>query len=109
MCPIAHQPYRNSIESIGSGSEVAPRDPRAGGKGDRLALSPRNGFEGMPESRPAPAFYLHERDEPILFHHEVDLFAEKTNVTIEDSPTRRFQEGLSQRFETSSAAYRIQG
>ena len=61
----------------------------------------------MAERGAAAAFYLYKRDEPVLFHHEVDLLAEKTNITIEDSPTLLLQEGLGQRFEMTSATYGI--
>jgi hypothetical protein len=87
---------------------VAPRDPGAGGKGDLLPLSSGDAFEGMDKSGPAAAFYLHKRDEPTLFHHEVDLPVKKKNVTIEDPPPCLFQEGLDQQFETASAACGIQ-
>ena len=62
----------------------------------------------MSECRPATPFYLHERNEPILFHHEVDLLAEKPNVTVEDSPTLLTQEAFGQGFETASATYVVQ-
>ncbi len=105
--PTGHQLYRNGVEPIGSRSELAPRDPSVGGNGDRMALSPGDGLQRMGERGPATTFYLHKRDESILLHHEVDLLAEKTNITIEDPPTPLLQEGLSQRFETTPATYGI--
>ena len=74
-----------------------------------MALSPGDGLQGMTERGPAASFYLHKRNESILFHNEVDLLAEKTDITIEDPPTPFLQEGLGQRFETASTAYGIQG
>ncbi len=106
--PIGHYPYRNGVEPIGSCAEVTPRDPRSSGDGDRAALSPGDGLQGMAERGPAAALYLHKRDESILFHHEVDLPAEKSNVAVKDSPTPRLQEGFGQRFETASATYGVQ-
>ena len=103
-----HDPYRNRVEPIGSRLEVAARDPHTGGQGNRVALSPRDGLQRMAERRSAAALYLHKRDEPILFHHEVDLLAEEANVTVEDSPTPLFQEAFGQRFETASATYGVQ-
>ena len=104
--PTGHQLYRNGVESIGSRPKVAPRDPSVGGNGDRMALSPGDGLQRMGERGPATTFYLHKRDESILLHHEVDLLAEKTNITIEDPPTPLLQEGLGQRFAATSG---IQG
>ncbi len=106
--PTGHCPYRNGVEPIGSCVEVAPRDPRPGGEGDRAALSPGNGLEGMAECGPAAALYLHKSDQSILLHYEVDLLAEKANVAVKDSPAPLLQEGFSQRFETASATYGVQ-
>ena len=63
----------------------------------------------MSERRPATPFYLHKRNDPILFHHQIDLLAEETNVALKDSPSSLVQEGLGQRFEPASAAYGVQG
>ena len=101
------QPYRNGVEPIGSRPEVAPRDPSVGGNGDRMALSPGDGLQRMAERGPATTFYLYKRDESILLHYEVDLLAEKTNITIEDPPTPLPQEGLGQRFEMTTATYGV--
>ncbi len=73
-----------------------------------MALPPSDGLQGMSERRPAATLYFHERNESILFHHEVDLLAEEANVTVEDSPTPLFQETFGQRFETASATYCVQ-
>ncbi len=106
--PTGHYPYRNGVEPIGSCAEVTPRDPRAGGQGNRVTLSPGDGLQGMAERGPAAALYLHKRDESILLHHEVDLLAEKSNVAVKDSPAPLLQEDFGQRFETASATYRVQ-
>ena len=106
--PTGHYPYRNGVEPIGSCAEVTPRDPRAGDDGDRAALSPGDGLQGMAERGPAAALYLHKRDESILLHYEVDLLVEKANVTVEDSPTPLLQEDFGQRFEIASATYGVQ-
>ena len=63
----------------------------------------------MSERRPATPFCLHKHNNPILFHHPIDLLAEETNVPLKDSPSSLVQEGLSQRFEPVSAAYGVQG
>ncbi len=73
-----------------------------------MTLSPSDGLQRMPERRTATTLYFHERNESILFHHEVDLLAEEANVTVEDSPTPLFQEAFGQRFETASATYGVQ-
>ena len=106
--PIGHHPYRNGVEPIGSRPEVAPRDPRAGGQGNRVTLSPGDGLQGMAERGPATALYLHKRNESILLNHEVDLLAEKSNVAVKDSPTPLLQKAFGQRFETASVAYGVQ-
>ncbi len=106
--PPRQGPYRNRIEPIGSCPEVAPRDPSTGRHGNRAALSPRDGLQGMAERRPAAALYLHKRDESILFHHEVDLLTEETNVTVQDPPTPLLEEAFGQRFEAASATYGVQ-
>ena len=62
----------------------------------------------MAERRPAAALYLHERNESIFFHHEADLLAEETNVTVKDPPTPLLEEAFGQRFETTSATYGVQ-
>ncbi len=62
----------------------------------------------MAKRRPTTPFYLHKRDQSILFHHEVNLLAEETNVTIKDSPTPLIQEAFGQCFEAASATYSVQ-
>ena len=62
----------------------------------------------MSERRSATPFYLHERNEPVPFHHEVYLLTEKANVAVEDSPTLLTQEPFGQGFETASTAYVVQ-
>ncbi len=61
----------------------------------------------MAERGPAAALYLHKRNDSFLLHHEIDLLPEKTNVTVEDSPTLLLQEGFGQRFEMASTPYGI--
>jgi len=46
----------------------------------------------MAERWPAATLYLHKRNEPILFHNEVDLLAEEADVAVENSPSPFFQE-----------------
>ena len=99
----------SGVEPIGTRSEVATRNPPAGGNKNRSTLSSSNGVQGMSERRPVTPFYLHKRNDPILFHHQIDLLAEETNVALKDSPSSLVQEGLGQRFEPASAAYGVQG
>ena len=106
--PIGHQPHRDGVEAIGTRPEVATRNPPASGYGNRLTLSSCNGLQGMSERRPATPLYLHKRDEPILFHYEIDLLAKEANVTVKNSPTSLIQEGFGQRFEAASATYGAQ-
>ncbi len=103
-----HYSYRNGIEPIGSCIKIAPCDPGAGGKGNRPALFPGNGLQGMAECGPTASLHFHKRDEPILLHHEVDFLTEKANVAVEHSPTPLFQEGFGQCFKATSATYGIQ-
>ena len=105
---IGHHPYRDGVEPIGSRPEIAPRDPRASSQGNRVTLFPGDGLQGMAERGPATALYLHKRNESILLNHEVDLLAEKSNVTVKDSPTPLLQKDFGQRFETASATYSVQ-
>jgi len=107
--PIGHQPDRNGVESIGMRPKVAPCDPRPGSHGNRPTLTPSDGLQGMAERWPATPFYLHKGNESLLFHHQVDLLAEETNVTVKDSPTRLVQEAFGQRFKTTSTTYGVQG
>ena len=107
--PIGHQPYRNSVEPIGSRPELAPCDPRAGGHGNRVTLFPGDSLQGMAERGPAATLYLDKRNESILLHHEVDLFAEKAKVAVKDSPTPLNQEDFGQRLETAATTYGVQG
>ena len=73
-----------------------------------LCVSSCNGLQWMSERRPATPFYLHKRDEPVLFHYEIDLLAKEANVALKHSPTSLVQEGLGQCFEPASAAYGVQ-
>ncbi len=106
--PTGHYLDRNGVEPIAVRPEVAPSEPGAGGHGNRMALSPSDGLQRMSEPWPAATLYFHERNESVLFHHEVDLLAEEANVAVEDSPTPLFQEAFGQRFETASATYGVQ-
>ena len=106
--PIGHYPYRNGVEPIGSRPEFAPCDPRAGGHGNRVTLSPGDSLQGMAERGPAATLYLDKSNESILLHHEVDLFAEKANVAVQDSPTPLNQEVFGQRFEMAASTYGVQ-
>ena len=107
--PIGPHPDGNGVESIGTRPKVAPLDPRAGDDGNRPSLAPSNGLQGMTERRPSTPFYFYKCNEAVLFHHEVDFLAEKTNVAVEDSPTRLAQEAFGQRFEMASTTYGVQG
>lgn len=106
--PVGHQPYRDGIEPIGTRLEIAPCNPRAGDHGNRSTLFSGNGLQGMAKRRTGTPFYLHKRNEPILFDHEIDLLTEEANVTVEHSPTSLIQESFGQRFEAASAAYGVQ-
>jgi hypothetical protein len=62
----------------------------------------------MAERGPAATLYLDKSNESILLHHEVDLFAEKANVAVQDSPTPLNQEVFGQRFEMAASTYGVQ-
>jgi hypothetical protein len=91
---IGHQPHRDGVEPIGTHSEVVTRNPPAGGYRNGLTLSSSNGVRGMSERRPATPSYLHKHNNPILFHHQIDLLAEETKVALKDSSSSLVQEGL---------------
>ena len=108
---IGHQPHRYGVEPIGTRSEVATPNLPAGGYRNGLTLSSSNDVQGMSERRTATPFYLHKPNNPILFHHQIDLLAEETNVALKDPPSSLVQkrEGLGQRLEPASAADGVQG